>query len=68
MEAQVNAAAQQVVQAQNSGSATDLEAAQKKLAQAQLAQGEKLKDLAVQLQIQQAVFQQMKAGATNAAK
>jgi hypothetical protein len=68
MEAQVNAAAQQVVQAQNSGSATDLEAAQKKLAQAQLAQGEKLKDLATQLQIQQAVFQQMKAAATNGAK
>ena len=68
MEAQVNAAAQQVVQAQNSGSAADLEAAQKKLAQAQLAQGEKLKDLAVQLQIEQAVFQQMKAAATNAAK
>jgi hypothetical protein len=68
MEAQVNAAAQQVVQAQNSGSASDLEAAQKKLAQAQLAQGQKLKDLAAQLQIQQAVFQQMKAAATNAAK
>jgi hypothetical protein len=68
MEAQVNAAAQQVVQAQNGGSAADLEAAQKKLAQAQLTQGEKLKDLAAQLQIQQAVFQQMKAGATNAVK
>lgn len=68
LEAQVNAAAQQVVQAQNSGSAADLEAAQKKLAQAQLAQGQKLKDLAAQLQIQQAVFQQMKAAATNAAK
>jgi hypothetical protein len=68
MEAQVNAAAQLVVQAQNSGSATDLETAQKKLAQAQLAQGGKLKDLAAQLQIQQAVFQQMKAGATNPAK
>jgi hypothetical protein len=68
MEAQVNAAAQQVVAAQNNGSAADLEAAQKKLAQAQLAQGQKLKDLAAQLQIQQAVFQQMKAGATNAAK
>ena len=68
MEAQVNAAAQQVVQAQNSGSAADLEAAQKKLAQAQLAQGQKLKDLAAQLQIQQAVFQQMKAWATNGVK
>jgi hypothetical protein len=68
MEAQVNAAAQQVVQAQNSGSATDLEAAQKKLAQAQLAQGQKLKDLAAQLQVQLAVFQQLKAAATNGAK
>jgi hypothetical protein len=68
MEALVNAAAQQVVQAQNSGSAADLEAAQKKLSQAQVTQGERLKDLAVQLQIQQAVFQQMKAGATNGVK
>jgi len=68
MEAQVNAAAQQVVQAQASGSAADLEAAQKKLAQAQVAQGEKLKTLAANLQIQLAVFQRMKTAATNDVK
>ena len=68
MEAQVNVAAQQVVQAQNSGSATDLEAAQKKLAQAQLAQGQNSKTWPPSFEIQQAVFQQMKAGATNGAK
>ena len=68
MEAQVNAAAQLVVQAQAGGSAADLEAAQKKLAQAQVLQGEKLKSLAANLQIQLAVFQQMKAGATNGGK
>ena len=67
-EAQVNAAAQQVVQAQNGGSAADLAAAQKQLAQAELAQGQRLKDLAAQLSVEQAVFQQMKAAATNAAK
>jgi len=68
MEAMVNAAAQEVAQAQNSGSPADLEAARKKLAQAQVTQGERLKDLAVQLQIQQAVFQRMKSGAPNDAK
>ena len=68
MEAQVNAAAQQVVQAQASGSATDREAAQKKLAQAQVAQGEKLKALAADLQTQLAVFQQLKAATTNGGK
>jgi hypothetical protein len=68
METEVNAAAQQVVQAQNSGSQADLEAAQKKLAQAQLAQGQKLKSLAAQLQAQLAVFQQMKTAASNGIK
>ncbi len=68
MEAQVNAAAQLVVQAQASGSAADLETAQKKLAQAQVLQGEKLKLLAANLQIQLAVFQQLKAGSVNGAK
>jgi hypothetical protein len=67
-EAQVNAAARLVVQAQNSGSPADLEAARNHLAQVQVAQGEKFKELAAQLQIQLAVFQQMKAGATNGAK
>jgi hypothetical protein len=68
MEAQVNTAAQLVVQAQASGSTADLEAAQKKLAQAQLAQGKKLSNLATQLQAQLAAFQQMKATAANGIK
>jgi hypothetical protein len=68
LEAQINAAAQQVVQAQKSGSESDLQAARQHLHQVQLAQGEKLKQLAADLQTELAVFQQMKAGITNAAK
>ena len=68
METQINAAQQQVVQAQTSGSPADLEAAQKNLAQVQLAQADKLKQVAARLQIQLAVFQRMKAGTTNAVK
>ena len=67
LETQVNAAQQQVVQAQNGGSESDLQAARQHLQQVQLAQGEKLKQLAADLQTQLAVFQQMKA-ATNPAK
>ena len=67
LETQVNAAQQQVVQAQNGGSESDLQAARQHLQQVQLAQGEKLKQLAADLQTQLAVFQQMKA-ATNSAK
>src|ERR1017187_10469995 len=45
LETQVNAAQQQVVQAQNGGSGSDLQAARQHLQQVQLAQGEKLKKL-----------------------
>ena len=68
METQINAAQQQVVQAQTSGSPANLEAAQKHLSQVQLAQADKLKQVAARLQIQLAVFQRMKNSATNAAK
>jgi len=68
MEAQINAAAQEVVKAQNSGSLADLEAARKHLSQVQLEQTEKLKAVAAHLQLQLAVFQQMKAAATSAPK
>jgi ABC-type uncharacterized transport system len=68
VETQINAAQQKVLQAQNSGSTADLEAAQKNLAQVQLAQGEKLKDIAAQLQSRLAVFQRMKSGTINDAK
>ena len=68
MEAQINAAAQEVVKAQNSGSSADLEAARKKLSQVQFDQTEKLKEVAAHLQLQLDAFQQMKAAATNATK
>lgn len=64
-EAKIQAAQQQVAQAQASGSPTDVEAARKNLLQVQLAQAEKLKQLAAQLDIQQAVVQRMKTGAGN---
>jgi hypothetical protein len=68
MEAQINAAAQEVVKAQNGGSTADLEAARKKLLQVQFEQTEKLKEVAAHLQLQLDAFQQMKAAATNAMK
>jgi hypothetical protein len=62
MEAQINAAQKQVEQAQNGGSPEALAAAQKQLLAVQLQQGEKLKQIAADLQTRLAVFQQMKAG------
>jgi len=63
LEAQINAAGEQIKQAQSNGSAAGIEAARKQLLQVQLAQGEKLKALASRLQTQLAVFQRLKAGA-----
>ena len=68
MEAQINAAAQEAVKAQNGGSTADLEAARKKLSQVQFDQTEKLKEVAAHLQLQLDAFQQMKAAATNSVK
>ncbi len=68
MEAQINAAAQEVVKVQNSGSPADLEAARKKLSQVQFDQTEKLKAVAAHLQLQLDAFQQMKAAAANTTK
>ena len=68
MEAQINAAAQEVVKAQNNGSPADLEAARKNLSQVQFDQTEKLKAVAAHLQLQLDAFRQMKAAATNAVK
>jgi hypothetical protein len=68
MEAQINAAAQKVVSAQNSGSPAELEAARKHLSQVQLEQTEKLKEVAAHLQLQLDAFQQMKTAVTNAPK
>lgn len=68
IEANVNSASEQVLRAQTNGSAGDEEAARKHLLEVQLAQGEKLKALAARLQIQLAVFQQLKNAATNGIK
>jgi len=67
MEAEVTAAQQQVSQAQNGGSPADLAAAQKHLLDVQMQQVEKMKQIAADLQTRLAVFQQMKAAATNSA-
>ena len=63
MDAKMTAAQQQVTQAQASGSATDLEAAQKNLAQVQSGQGEKIRQIAATLKTRLAVFTQMKEAA-----
>ena len=65
LEAQVNAAQQEVARAENSGSPAELEAARKHLSQVQLGQTDKLKEIAAHLQLQLAAFQQLKAAATN---
>jgi hypothetical protein len=67
-EAKIQTAQQQVAQARAGGSADELQAAQKNLLQLELAQGDKLKALTAQLQVQLAIVQQMKAAATNSAK
>jgi hypothetical protein len=66
LETQLKAAQQKVVDAQNSGSPSDLEAARKNLLQVQLAQGEKIKTLAADLETQLAVFNRMKNGTNDA--
>ncbi|HTL74219.1 MAG TPA: Gldg family protein [bacterium] len=68
METAIRDAQDQVVKAQGSGSPEELAAAQNNLLKVQLAQGEKLKQIAADLQTRMAVFQKMKAEAANAAK
>jgi hypothetical protein len=68
MEAQINAAAQEIVKAQHNGLPAGLEVAKKHLSQVQLEQTEKLKEVAAHLQLQLDAFQQMKAAATNSVK
>lgn len=67
LEKQINAAQEQVAKAEESGSATDLEAARQHLQQVQLSQADRLKQIAANLQLRLAAFQQLKAGATNPA-
>jgi hypothetical protein len=68
MEAQMEVAQQKVMQAQGSGSPEAQVAAQKKLQEVQLALGEKLKQVAADLQTRLAVYQQMKNRANNPPK
>jgi len=67
MEKQIQAAQQQLANAQKGGSETEQQAALKHLQQVQLDQAEKLKAIAAQLQVQISTFEQMKAAtpATN---
>jgi hypothetical protein len=67
-ETQIKAAQQKVVDAQAGGSPAEVEAARKNLTEVELAQGEKLKTVAAELQVQLAVFERMKRGVTNEAK
>jgi hypothetical protein len=66
MEKQIQAAQQQVADAQNGQSEAEQQAAMKHLQQVQLDQAEKIKAIAAQLQAELAVFQQMKAAAPSA--
>lgn len=68
METQINAAQQQLAAAQNGGSPEAAAAAQKHLLEVQLQQGDKMKQVATDLQTRLAVFQKLKAGATNTAQ
>ena len=61
MEKQIQAAQQQVADAQNGRSDAEQQAAMKHLQQVQLEQAEKLKVIAARLQDQLTLFQQMKA-------
>jgi hypothetical protein len=61
-EAQIKVAQDQAIQAEAGGNAADLEAARKHLMKVQIEQANRLKQLAVQLQVNLAVFKQMKAG------
>ena len=67
VDSQINAAQQQLATAQSGGSPAAVAAAQKHLLEVQLLPGDKMKQLAADLQTRLAVFQQMKSGTTNAA-
>jgi hypothetical protein len=60
METQMNAAQQRVTAARSEGSPEELAAAQKNLAQVQLAQAEKIRQIAAELKTRQEVFRNMK--------
>ncbi len=61
MEKQIQAAQQQVADAQNGRSEAEQQAAMKRLQQVQLEQAEKIKAIAAQLQAEISAFEQMKA-------
>ena len=62
MQKQIQAAQQQVADAQNGRSEAERQAAMKHLQEVQLEQAEKIKAIAARLQVQISTFEQMKAG------
>ena len=68
MEDQIKAAQQKLSEAQSGGSEAEQQAAMKHLQQVQLEQGEKYKQIAARLQVELAVFGQMKAAPAAGAK
>jgi hypothetical protein len=66
LEKQINAAQQQVAKAQAGGSVAEVEAATQQLQQVQLSQAEKLKEIAANLQLRLAAFEELKAAANSA--
>jgi hypothetical protein len=66
MEKQIQAAQQQVADAQNGQSEAEQQAVMKHLQQVQLDQAEKIKAIAAQLQAQISAFEDMKAAASTA--
>ena len=60
---QLEAAQEQLGRAQAGGTQAELDAAQKNLTKVEIAQGEKIRQIATRLQTRLAVFQQMKAAA-----
>jgi hypothetical protein len=68
MEDQIKAAQQKLSEAQSGGSEAEQQTAMKHLQQVQLEQGEKYKQIAARLQVELAVFGQMKAAPAAGAK
>jgi hypothetical protein len=68
MEDQIKAAQQKFSEAQNGGSEAEQQAAMKHLQEVQLEQGEKYKQIAARLQVELAIFGQMKAAPAAGAK
>lgn len=65
MDAQINAAQEKLAEVETNGTPADVEAAQKNLAQVQLASADKVKQAAAMLRERMAAFQQLKSAAAS---